>query len=88
MDSGGVQMRAERHTVVARLCDVKNCDNCPEVLVVDDAPPERRVVIIDDWGGRAEMSQGQFRRLVEMSQGGELDFAWTSESSKDSSNAR
>ena len=54
------------------LCGNCNC-GCPEVLVDRAAPPERRIVITDDFGQRVQMSADQFLVLVEEARSGRLD---------------
>ena len=64
----------DRHAPVflARFCG--NCDcGCPELYVDPAAPPERQVIITDDFGQRVEMSVDQFRDLVESAKSGALD---------------
>jgi len=56
---------------IARFCD--KCANCPEVYVDDNAEPERRVVITDDFGQRIQMSIDQLRDLVRDVRAGVLD---------------
>ncbi|WP_409465350.1 hypothetical protein [Amycolatopsis sp. GA6-003] len=57
---------------VATFCG--NCDcGCPELFVDDAAPPERRVVLTDDFGQRVQMSLAQLKVLVEDVKGGALD---------------
>lgn len=64
----------DRHTPVllARFCGNCNC-GCPELYVDRTAPPERQVIITDDFGQRVEMSLDQFRDLVESAKSGTLD---------------
>jgi hypothetical protein len=45
-----------------------------ELLVDQDAPDERRIVITDDFGQQVEMSVEQLRVLVEGIQFGVLDL--------------
>jgi hypothetical protein len=59
-------------TRVALLCGNCNC-GCPEVLVDHEAPPERRIIITDDFGHRVQMSADQFLVLVEEARSGRLD---------------
>jgi hypothetical protein len=54
------------------LCGQCNC-GCPEVLIDDSASPDRRVVIADDFGQRAQMSVDQFQVLVDEARAGHLD---------------
>lgn len=57
---------------VATFCGKCSC-GCPELHIADAAPPERRVVITDDFGQRIEMSLGQLHDLVEDVKSGVLD---------------
>lgn len=51
-----------------------NCDcGCPELFLDHNAPPERRVVITDDFGQRVQMSLSQLRIIVESAKDGQLD---------------
>ncbi|TDE08111.1 hypothetical protein [Jiangella asiatica] len=51
-----------------------NCDcGCPELFLNHNAPPERRVVITDDFGQRIQMSLAQLRVIVESAKDGTLD---------------
>lgn len=57
---------------IATFCG--NCDcGCPELFLDQNAPPERRVVITDDFGQRVQMSLAQFRTIVESAKEGRLD---------------
>ena len=65
---------AERLTRFALLCG--QCSRgCPELFVDHDAPPERKIVIIDDFGHRVQMSADQFAVLTEEARSGRLDKA-------------
>jgi hypothetical protein len=57
---------------IATFCGSCSC-GCPELLVDDTAPPERRVVITDDFGQRIEMSLEQLADLVTDVRRGVLD---------------
>ena len=57
---------------IATFCGSCSC-GCPELYVDDGAPPERRVVITDDFGQRIEMSRGQLADLVADIRRGVLD---------------
>jgi hypothetical protein len=57
---------------VAVLCGQCNC-GCPELFVDQAAPPERRIVITDDFGQRVQMSADQFQALVEQVRSGRLE---------------
>jgi hypothetical protein len=59
-------------TRFAVLCGQCNC-GCPELFVDHDAPPERRIVITDDFGQRVQMSADQFQVLVDQARAGQLD---------------
>jgi hypothetical protein len=61
-----------RLTRLALLCGQCNC-GCPEVLVDQDAPPERRIVITDDFGQRVQMSVDQLQVLIGEARSGRLD---------------
>ena len=51
-----------------------NCDcGCPELFVDDEAPPERRVVLTDDFGQLVQMSVAQLKVLVADVKSGALD---------------
>ena len=63
-----------RLTRLALLCGQCNC-GCPEVLVDQDAPPERRIVITDDFGQRVQMSADQLQVLIEEARSGRLSEA-------------
>jgi len=67
-DNGG------RLSRIALLCGQCSC-GCPELLVDHAAPPERRIVITDDFGQRAQMSEDQLRVLIEEARSGRLDAA-------------
>jgi hypothetical protein len=64
----------ERLTRMALLCGQCSC-GCPEVLADHEAPPERRIVITDDFGQRVQMSADQFAVLIEQARSGRLDKA-------------
>ena len=63
-----------RMTRFALLCGQCSC-GCPELLVDHDAPPERAIVITDDFGQRVQMSADQFAVLIEEARSGRLDQA-------------
>ncbi len=69
MDDG-----AGRLTRLVLLCGNCSC-GCPELLVDQDAPPERRIVITDDFGQRVQMSVDQLQVLIEEARSGRLDKA-------------
>ena len=64
----------ERMTRFALLCGQCSC-GCPELFVDHDAPPERAIVITDDFGQRVQMSADQFAVLIEEARSGRLDQA-------------
>jgi len=57
---------------IARFCGKCDC-GCPELFVDNDAAPERRVVITDDFGQRIQMSLTQLDDLVTDVKAGKLD---------------
>jgi hypothetical protein len=59
---------------VATFCGNCNC-GCPALSVDPTAPPERRIVITDDFGQRIEMSRDQFADLLGQAGNGTLDAA-------------
>ena len=59
---------------IALLCGQCSC-GCPELLVDHDAPPERRIVITDDFGQRVQMSEDQLLVLIQDARTGRLDAA-------------
>jgi hypothetical protein len=63
-------------TRFALLCGQCSC-GCPELFVDHQAPPERKIVITDDFGQRVQMSVDQFHVLVEEARSGRLDEALT-----------
>jgi hypothetical protein len=63
-----------RLTRLALLCGQCNC-GCPELLVDHEAPPERRIVITDDFGQRVQMSENQLLVLIEEARSGRLGAA-------------
>jgi hypothetical protein len=62
-------------TRIALLC--ADCENCPEVLLDNEAPPQRRIVITDDFTQRVQMSEEQFHVLIEQARAGRLEEALT-----------
>lgn len=58
-------------TKIAVLCGQCSC-GCPELLVDHDAPPERRIVITDDFGQRVQMSVDQFQVFIDEARSGRL----------------
>jgi hypothetical protein len=75
-----IERGAEMHdnngslTRLVLLCGQCNC-GCPELLVDHEAPPERRIVITDDFGQRVQMSADQLRVLIDEARSGRLDEA-------------
>jgi hypothetical protein len=63
-----------RLTRLALLCGQCSC-GCPELLVDRAAPPERRIVITDDFGQRVQMSEDQLRVFIEEARSGRLGEA-------------
>jgi hypothetical protein len=57
---------------VTTFCGQCSC-GCPELYVAEAAPPERRIVVTDDFGQRIEMSLEQLHDLVEDVKAGVLD---------------
>ena len=57
---------------IATFCGSCSC-GCPELFIDDDAQPERRVVITDDFGQRIQMSREQLADLVADVRRGVLD---------------
>jgi hypothetical protein len=57
---------------IQTFCGTCDC-GCPELFLDHNAPPERRVVITDDFGQRVQMSLAQFRTIVESAKEGQLD---------------
>ena len=65
--------RAESFQHIAESCGHDDC-GCPEMFVDHNAPPERRIVIVDDYGQRIQMSAARFRGIVEAAKNGALDY--------------
>jgi hypothetical protein len=57
---------------ITTFCGQCDC-GCPELYVDDAASPERRVVIVDDFGQRIQMSVPQLAVLVADVRRGVLD---------------
>ena len=57
---------------IASFCGSCSC-GCPQLHLDDDAVPERRVVITDDYGQRIQMSLEQLADLVADVRRGVLD---------------
>ena len=72
-------MRQIEPQPLATFCG--NCDcGCPQLFVDSDAPQERRIRITDDFGQHVQMSEEQFRDLVEQAKSGALDQLPTGQS--------
>jgi hypothetical protein len=63
-----------RLTRLVLLCGQCSC-GCPELLVDQEAPPERRIVITDDFGQRVQMSADQLQVLIDEASSGRLEKA-------------
>ena len=57
---------------IATFCGSCNC-GCPELFVDEQAAPDKRIVITDDFGQRIAMSTDQLADLVAAARGGVLD---------------
>jgi hypothetical protein len=57
---------------VATFCGECGC-GCPQLFVDESAPPEKRVVLTDDFGSRVRMSAAQFGNLLTQAKSGALD---------------
>ncbi len=57
---------------IATFCGSCNC-GCPELFVDEQAAPEKRIVITDDFGQRIAMSTDQLADLVAAARDGVLD---------------
>ena len=57
---------------IATFCGSCSC-GCPELYLDEDARPERRVVITDDFGQRIQLSLEQLADLVADVRRGVLD---------------
>ncbi|SDZ26627.1 hypothetical protein SAMN05421504_111183 [Amycolatopsis xylanica] len=66
---------ALRH--IATFCGDCDC-GCPELYLAEEAPPERRVVITDDFGQKIEMSLDQLKVLAADIKAGVLESVLTS----------
>lgn len=64
-------LQSSQPRLIARLCGAKEC--CPEIKTDGSAPPEKRIVITDDFGDAARMSKEQFAVLVKMAKEGDFD---------------
>ncbi len=58
---------------VATFCGKCGGCNCPQLFVDESAPPERRVVLTDDFGSQVRMSASQFGDLLAQAKSGALD---------------
>ena len=61
-------------TRFALLCGQCSC-GCPELFVDHEAPPERKIVVTDDFGQRVQMSEDQLLVLIEEARSGRLGAA-------------
>jgi len=68
MNHAGISAMAH----LATFCGSCSC-GCPELYLDEAAPPERRVVIIDDFGQRIQMSREQLHDLISDVKSGVLD---------------
>lgn len=75
-DTSSDIFRAESLHHVATFCGNCSC-GCPELYIDNAAPPERRIVITDDFGQRVQMSVDQLADLVGAAKSGALDSALT-----------
>lgn len=62
------------HEPIITFCGNCSC-GCPELFVDHDAPPERRIVITDDFGQRIQMSVEQLAVIVDEARSGRIDEA-------------
>lgn len=67
-------MEASGLVPVMTFCGNCNC-GCPELSIDNGAPPERRMVLTDDFGQRVHMSAEQLRDLMAAVTSGALDQA-------------
>jgi hypothetical protein len=70
--SAVLQDNTRRITRLTVLCGQCSC-GCPELIVDHEAPPERRIVITDDFGQRVQMSEDQFQAFLKEVRSGRLD---------------
>lgn len=56
---------------VLTFCGKCSC-GCPELLVDHDAPPERRIVLTDDFGQQVQMSVEQLQVIVDEARSGQI----------------
>ncbi|SBW19200.1 hypothetical protein FDG2_1032 [Candidatus Protofrankia californiensis] len=66
-DAGGT---ARQHLVT--FCGKCSC-GCPQLFVDHDAPAERRIVLVDDFGQQVQMSVDQLHAIIDQAQSGELE---------------
>ena len=57
---------------IATFCGQCDC-GCPQLFVDEAAAPERRIVLVDDFGASIRMSTDQFGDLVAQARRGALD---------------
>lgn len=65
-------MREIEAQPLATFCGSCTC-GCPQLFADPGAAPERRIRITDDFGQQVQMSEDQFRDLVEQAKSGTLD---------------
>ncbi|AEH08221.1 MULTISPECIES: hypothetical protein [Protofrankia] len=66
-DAGGA---ARQHLVT--FCGKCSC-GCPQLFVDHDAPAERRIVLVDDFGQQVQMSVDQFYEIIDQAKSGALE---------------
>lgn len=47
--------------------------DCPQLFIDEAAPPEQRIVLVDDFGAQIRMSAGQFGDIITQAKSGALD---------------
>jgi hypothetical protein len=57
---------------IATFCGQCDC-GCPQLFVDEAAAPERRIMLVDDFGASIRMSADQFGDLVAQARRGALD---------------
>jgi hypothetical protein len=57
---------------IATFCGQCDC-GCPQLFVDEAAAPERRIMLVDDFGASIRMSADQFGDLVAHARRGALD---------------
>jgi hypothetical protein len=61
---------------IATFCGGWGC-SCPQLLVNQTAPAERRITITDDFGQHIQMSTEKFASLITEAKSGKLDTVAT-----------